>query len=86
MRRDVATRGSSANWDGEVNADRAHPYKDLELSDDSIPEFDSTSDSSFISLSSSSSSLVCWSFQFSHLVVAVVGSRSMSLKLVLSER
>ena len=41
LRREIPTRGSSADWDGEVNADRAHPYKDLELSDDGIPEFDS---------------------------------------------
>ena len=86
LRREIPTRGSSADWDGEVNADRAHPYKDLELSDDGIPEFDSMSDSSFISLSSSSSSLVCLSFLFHISVLLFLSSKCTILRFVLSER
>ena len=85
LRRDIPERGSSGDWDGEVNADRAHPYKDLDLSDDGIPEFDSLSDSSFISLSSSSC-LVCLSLLFHSSVLLFLSSKCTVLHFVLSER
>ena len=51
-----------------------------------IPEFDSMSDSSFISLSSSSSSLVCLSFLFHISVLLFLSSKCTILRFVLSER
>ena len=58
-RRDHSSRRSSANWNFENIEEYNSNLPDIELSDDSLPEFDSDSDSdsssSFLSFSSSSS-------------------------------